>query len=101
VWVFLSDSFLSIVQKPGQTDFLTVRARRPGDIERVCPEAKVQVGLSTDYKYRAIVARSEVADALARQVHQLHYANFKATVEDPKRHEAYMGVWAAMHGVQR
>lgn len=35
--VFLSDTFLSIVRKPGQTDLLTVRARLPGDIERVFP----------------------------------------------------------------
>jgi hypothetical protein len=100
MWIFLSDSFLSIVQKPGQTEALTVRSRVPGDIERVFPTAKVMVGRGTDYKYRAEVARSEVAEALARQVEGLHYANFKATVKESKRHQAYMDVWVAMNRLQ-
>lgn len=101
MWVFLSDSFLSVVQKPGQTDTLTVRARIAGDIERVFPDAVVQAGRGTDYKYRAEVARTKVMETLAAQIANLQYANFKATVKDRARHDAYMDVWAVMNRVQR
>lgn len=34
MWIFLSDSFLSIVDKEGDGSTLLVRARRAGDIEK-------------------------------------------------------------------
>ena len=41
---FLPDSFLSVVDKDDTTGKTSlVRARRTGDIERVFPDAKVQV----------------------------------------------------------
>jgi hypothetical protein len=61
MWIFLPDSFISVVQKPGDTDLLTVRARIAGDIERVFPDAQVQANQGTDYKYRAKVPREAVA----------------------------------------
>ena len=100
MWIFLSNSFISIVQKPGDTDMLTVRARIEGDIERVFPNAKVQANKGTDYKYRAKVAREAVAKALYEQAMLVSYPNFKSTVKDRERHDAYMGVWSAMHRVQ-
>jgi hypothetical protein len=100
MWIFLSDSFISVVQKPGDTDMLTVRARIAGDIERVFPDAKVQANKGTDYRYRAKVAREVVAKALHDQAMSVGYPNFKSTVEDRKRHDAYMGVWSAMNGAQ-
>ena len=60
---------------------LTVRARIEGDIERVFPDAKVQANKGT-------------------QAMSVSYPNFKRTVEDRKRHDAYMGVWSAMYGAQ-
>lgn len=101
MWIFLSDSFLSIVQKPGQTDALTIRARIAGDIERVFPDAVVQAGRGTDYKYRAEVPRAKVMAVLSAQVAQLQYPNFKASVKDRARHDAYLDVWAAMNRTQR
>ena len=100
MWIFLSNSFLSVVQKPGDTDLLTVRARIEGDIERVFPDAKVQANKGTDYKYRAKVPRQAVAKALYDQAMSVNYANFKSTVKDRKRHDAYMGVWSAMYATQ-
>ena len=101
MWIFLSDSFFSVVQKPGDTDLLTVRARIEGDIERVFPDAQVQGNQGTDYKYRAKVPREAVAKALYDQAMAVDYANFKGTVKDRKRHDAYMGVWSAMYGAQK
>lgn len=100
MWIFTSKSFISVVQKPGDTDLLTVRARIKGDIEQIFPDAKVEANKGTDYKYRAKVPRAEVAQALQNQVMALNYSNFKSTVKERKRHDAYMGVWSEMYGVQ-
>ncbi|MBL0245043.1 MAG: hypothetical protein IPQ22_13960 [Rhodoferax sp.] len=100
MWIFTSKSFISVVQKPGDTDLLTVRARIKGDIEAVFPDAKVEVNKGTDYKYRDKVPRQEVATALHDQVMALTYSNFKNTVKEKKHHSAYMNVWSAMNAAQ-
>ena len=100
MWIFTSKSFISVVQKPGDTDLLTVRARIKGDIEAVFPGAKVEVNKGTDYKYRAKVPRQDVATALHDQVMALNYSNFKNTVKENKHHSAYMDVWSAMYRAQ-
>lgn len=100
MWIFLPNSFISVVQKPGDTDTLTVRARISGDIESVFPQAQVEVDKGTDYKYRARVPREAVAKALYDQVMGLSWSNFKGTVKGGKRHDAYMGVWGVMNAAQ-
>ncbi len=100
MWIFMSKSFISVVQKPGDTDLLTVRARIKGDIEAVFPSAQVEVNKGTDYKYRAKVPREAVASAMHDQVMALAYSNFKNTVKDRKRHSAYMDVWSALFKAQ-
>jgi hypothetical protein len=100
MWIFTSKSFISIVQKPGDSDMLTVRARIKGDIEQIFPDAKVEANKGTDYKYRAKVPRAEVAQALHDQVMGLNYPNFKGTVKEKRRHDAYMAVWSAMVNTQ-
>lgn len=97
MWLFLSDAMLSIVQKPGDKEVLTVRARIKGDIEAVFPEAKVVEGGGTDYRFRAKIPREEVATAMAEQVRNLSYANFKGSVHEDARHPAYMDVWDVMY----
>lgn len=101
MWVFLSDSFLSIVDKgdpSGAT--LLVRARVAGDIERVFPGVTAVEGAGTDYRYRARVDRQIVAEKLTAELRSLRYANFKSTVKDRRRHEAYLEVWDAMMDYQ-
>ena len=100
MWIFLPKSFISVVQKPGDTDVLTVRARIKGDIESVFPRARVEANQGTDYKYRARVPRDEVAQVLHDQVMNLDWSNFKGAVKAKKRHDAYMNVLSAMYAVQ-
>jgi len=100
MWIFLPNSFISVVQKPGDTDTLTVRARIKGDIEAVFPQATVEPNKGSDYKYRARVPRKVVAQVLHDQVMELSWRNFKGAVKNRKRHDAYMNVWSAMHAVQ-
>ena len=103
MWIFLPNSMLSIVQKLGdaKAGTLTVRARIAGDIERVFPDAKVIDGGGTDYRFRATVPRDKVAQAMFDQVMALDYSNFKSTVKNRQRHEAYLKVWSAMFGYQQ
>lgn len=100
MWIFLPNSFISIVQKPGDTDTLTVRARIAGDIESLFPQAAVEANKGTDYKYRARIPREQVAKVLHDQVMGLNWSNFKGAVKDHKRHDAYMNVWRAMCAAQ-
>lgn len=102
MWIFLSNSFLSIVDKgddSGRT--LLVRARRKGDIEAVFPDAEVVEGGGTDYGWRARIDRQRVAEAIAAQIENIHYGNFKSSVSDHERHDAYMDVWSAMFKFQQ
>lgn len=97
MWIFLSGSFLSIVDKGDPTgSTLLVRSRKAGDIEAVFPDAEVIEGGGTDYRYRARVDREQVAQAMADQVRAVTYPNFKGAVRDRDRHDAYMDVWSAM-----
>lgn len=101
MWIFLSDTFLSIVDKGDDTGkTLLVRARVAGDIERVFPDAEVIEGAGTDYRFRARIDRSAVAARLAEAASTIDYSNFKASVKDRPRHDAYMRVWDAMYGLQ-
>ncbi len=101
MWIFLSDAFLSIVDKGGDGTTLLVRARKAGDLERVFPEADVQETPHNDYRYRARLPRERVAQALADAVRTIRYPNFKGTVQNHARHEAYMDVWGSMYRFQR
>jgi hypothetical protein len=101
MWIFLSSSFLSIVDKgdkSGRT--LLVRGRRKGDIERVFPQAEVIEGGGTDYQYRARIDREEVALRIADAVRSIDFPNFKSSVNETGRHDAYVRVWDAMYRYQ-
>lgn len=100
MWVFLNSSFLSIVAHREKPDVLLVRARRKGDIEAVFPEAATWKDAKADYRYRAEIARASVSEALAREAQQIAYTNFKASLKDHERHEAYMAVWTVMKAHQ-
>jgi hypothetical protein len=100
MWIFLNQAFLSIVDKGGDGTTLLVRARRAGDIERVFPDAAVTRTPLNDYRFRARVDRERVALAMADAVRAVTYPNFKDTVQERDRHEAYLDVWVAMHRYQ-
>lgn len=100
MWLCLPDSFLSIVHKDCAPDELLVRARRKGDIERVFPDARVTQSAMTDYRFRARVKRTVVADALLSHAMTLDYPNFKNEVSDDRLYNAYSAVWGVMYRLQ-
>lgn len=102
MWLMLSNSFLSIVDKvePPDPSQLLVRARVAGDIERVFPDAVVTHTPRADYAYRATLPRAAIAVALADAIGRITYSNFKDSVADQQRHDAYLECWNAMYELQ-
>ena len=100
MWLCMNSAFLSIVFKDCAEDELLVRARREGDIEKVFPDAKVIKTTNTDYLYRAVIPRNEVATAMAAQIQNIDYGNFKSSVNDDILHQTYLEVWHAMAALQ-
>lgn len=110
MWIVLKDAFLSVVVPSAadrrrfgneQTgDLLMVRARAQGDIDKVLPFATVHETPDRDYRFRAIVPRSRVAEAMALEVDRIDYGNFKNSVAEDDRHDAYAEVWQAMFRFQ-
>lgn len=100
MWIMMSDCFFSIVHKDCAEDELLVRARRPGDIERVFPDVFVMETPDNDYRYRAIVKRIEVCDAMSDAIYNISYPNFKDSVYERDLHNAYMHVWNDMEQIQ-
>ncbi len=96
MWLFLNDGFLSIVAHRAKPGVLLVRARKAGDIEAVFPDAKTWADPSADYPHRAEVPAEAVAAAVAERVRGIGYDNFKNSVRDRSRHDAYMRVWNEM-----
>ncbi len=98
MWIFLNNSFLSIVSDRDNPDNLLVRARLKGDIERLFPKIKAVHSPKADYAFRASIPRDEVSNAIAKQVKSVDYDNFKNSVEEHDRHDAYFDVWSVMRG---
>ncbi len=100
MWIMLNDAFLSIVAKDCARDELMVRARRPGDIERIFPGTMVTEYTASDYHYRAAVKKDAIKEAMCGEIDRIGYANFKSSTEDKPLHDAYMRVWHAMAALQ-
>lgn len=99
MWIFLNNAFLSVVADKDQ-DCLLVRGRIKGDIERVFPGYLVLENEGTDYRFRTVVPRRIVAGKLAEIVDDIGYKNFKGSVKDKARHDAYLRCWANMEAWQ-
>jgi hypothetical protein len=102
MWVMLSNAFFSIVDKDCDFGELMVRARRPGDLEKVFPSTrgKVQEFTTSDYHYRCAISRDEIKAVMCDQIDRIDYSNFKKTVKDDPLHRAYLRVWHAMADLQ-
>lgn len=101
MWVYLNNAFLSIVAHRAKPDILLVRARLKGDIERVFPKAEITESARSDYRFRAEVKRKEAGKVLGEIAAGLKYDNFKHSVDEPDRHDAYVKAWQAMATLQR
>jgi|TARA_R100001163_G_scaffold65755_1_gene64537 hypothetical protein len=94
MWVLMNDSFLSIVQDKDQEDIYLVRSRRFEDIEVIFGQGyEIYEGLGRDYRFRSFIPKTIVADAIHQRLLNIDYDNFKNSVIDDDRHDAYLEVW--------
>lgn len=101
MWIMLNDAFLSIVKKDCPEDHLLVRARRPGDIEKVFGRLfAVERLTDADYLFRAVIPVDDVMHAMNREIGRINYRNFKDSVRDDDLHRAYNRCWGAVAAVQ-
>lgn len=114
MWVFSRIGFYSAVKKPGlKSGKLEIRARCRGDLIRLLhatgTKTKIIENEGTDYPFRVRLNKSVWADFVCDQAMSIDYPNFKSTidtnrfesyVQKNRRHKAYMGVWAAMLGLE-
>lgn len=96
MWIFMRDSFLSIVQHDDDGRFLQVRSRIRGDIEQMFPEAVVAEDDRSDYRFMANINRDRVAHAVALRIQQLDYTSLNESVSDTPRAIPYDKVYSAM-----
>ena len=107
MWVFFKGGFVSIVKHRKRRNLFLVRSRVREDldnflsyVERKKPP-RVYVNSGSDYRFRAFLKRSEVADVMFEIAEDIDYSNFKNAVHgEPDRDLAYMGCWRAMNHLQ-
>lgn len=96
MWIFLRDSFLSVVQHDEDRRFLQVRARIRGDIEKIFPEAVVAEDDRGDYRFCCTLSRERVAHTVALRLQHLDYSTINDVVDDSDRAIPYDRVYSAM-----
>lgn len=102
MWLFAKKGFVSIVEDRDEPRNLLVRGRVRGDIEALFPTAEGRVAETPehDYGFRISLPRSLVGDVIAAHAKSIDYDNFKASLDDDVRHDAYANVWAVMRTLQ-
>lgn len=108
MWMITPIGFFSVVQKPGDGESLTVRARVKSDLlalkKQFLPElGRIQESAVSDYRFRALAPRLAVARAYAQMVEQIDYDNFKSEVSSRQgrdRARLYHDVWSVLYRLQ-
>jgi hypothetical protein len=81
-----------------------VRARVRGDLVHVFGKdiKEIVSAPDADYAYRAFIPRRIVALAISERIlTNIDYHNFKNSVPEDDRHDAYLACWKAMNDLQR
>ncbi len=96
MWIYLSNSFLSLVRDRNNRGKLLVRSRFVDDIKNIFPSAHVIHSPENDYAHRSSIDASTVSRAIAKRIESIGYDNFKDSVADPARSAVYHSVWSTM-----
>lgn len=102
MWCFTTDGFFSVVRKDCEADELLVRTRQKSDLinlgKKLGIEVKVQENAGSDYRFRAVMKKTDWTKYLADMALELDYPNFKATIakQDSRRHDAYLRFWRTL-----
>lgn len=103
MWLFLNDSFVSIVEHHDDPDTMLVRGRFRGDAARFLGvPMSHEVELSeADYRFRVLARRADVEKAILKEVRRVRYPNFKDSITSQWRKLVAMEVWTTLHRAQR
>jgi len=96
MWLFLRESFVSVVQHDDEHRLLVVRSRLAGDIERLFPEAEVAEDPVADYRFCATVPRDRVAQVVANRIQHIDYPSLNEAVEGTERSLGYDRAYGVM-----
>ena len=102
MWVFLNNSFLSIVENRNNKEELLVRSRVREDIDKIFPDSNIFEMENSDYKYRSYIKKIEVSEKIKDIVTNINYDNFKNSISksEDQRHSSYLNVWNEMRKLQ-
>ena len=102
MWIFLNNSFLSIVENRNNKEELLVRSRVRGDIDKIFPDSNIFEMENSDYKYRSYIKKIEVSEKIREIVTNINYDNFKNSISkyEDQRHSSYLNVWNEMRKLQ-
>lgn len=101
MWLMTNKSFVSIVEHRDNTNLLCVRGRFKGDVDRFLGDRCEVETPDADYRFRAVATRGDVTDRLAISISEVDYPNFKNSVREKWRHDAYLEVWGVMWREQK
>ena len=111
MWIFTNKGFVSIVEDRNDPDYLLIRARIKGDLERLFEDvvnscsAEISETPDADYRFRVRLPRELVTRAIQKEVQSVDYDNFKNSYRDNESvpaahrslcHSHMQDVWGAM-----
>ncbi len=102
MWLFLKNSFLSVVEDRNDKNNLLVRSRIKGDIEKIFSDAEILQIPNSDYKFRSFIPRYKVIEKIKEELENINYPNFKNEVgkHDLERASNYSKIWQIMYNFQ-
>lgn len=102
MWIVMNDSFISVVEHNTDEDRVVVRARIEGDLDKIFPEHKQDIIVTTnsDYRFRLLLDKQYVADRIYQRMLDIDYDNFKDSVAESWRKAPYYKIWQIMQEVQ-
>ena len=106
MWIFTTQGFYSAVQHRDDPEKVIVRGRTPEDIEALkaqIPTLEPFEDPSADYRYRAVVDKTEWVKAVEVLAGSIDYPNFKSAVarlHGHQRAQVYGRVWGELLKLQ-
>ena len=107
MWLITTRGFYSVVEHRSDPERLIVRARRREDLEALAeliPDLEIFSDRRADYRWRAVVSRSEWVVALALLAGEIDYPNFKNAVakrQGEERARCYSEIWRILYALQQ
>lgn len=96
MWICLNNAFVSIIEDYLDSRYVVVRGRRIDDVENFVGSGyEITQTDNRDYRFRAIVSKTNLQKMLADCANKITYRNFKDSVEDFDLKYFYCEVWSS------